>query len=71
VTPRDLGKGLLRYNGCVIGRNTPNCKTYPNKVKTYVEKSGTSICGDKTFYDCIAKPFIAGLFGKKDSTAVQ
>jgi hypothetical protein len=22
------------------------------------------MCGDKSFYDCIAKPFIAGLFGK-------
>ena len=70
VTQRDLGKGLLRYNGCVRGTNTPNCKTYPNKVKTYVEQAGTSICGDKSFYDCIAKPFIAGLFGKKDTPAV-
>jgi hypothetical protein len=33
-------------------------------VKTYVEKQGNSICGDKGFYDCIARPFIAGLFGK-------
>jgi hypothetical protein len=67
VTPQILGKGLLRYNGCVRGTNTPHCKTYPNKVKTYVEKQGTSICGDKDFYDCIAKPFVAGLFGKKEA----
>jgi Transglycosylase SLT domain len=64
VTPRDLSKGLLKYNGCVHGTNTPNCRTYPNKVKTYVEKQGMSICGDKSFYDCIAKPFMVGLLGK-------
>jgi hypothetical protein len=64
VAAGDLSKGLLRYNGCVRGTNTPNCATYPSKVKTYVEKQGGSICGDKGFYDCIARPFIAGLFGK-------
>jgi len=69
VKPNDVSSGLLKYNGCVKGTNTPNCKTYPNKVKTYVEKEAMSICGDKSFYDCIAKPFIAGLFGKSsDST---
>ena len=64
VAAGELSKGLLRYNGCVHGTNTPNCRTYPAKVKTYVEKQGTSICGNKGFYDCIARPFIAGLFGK-------
>ena len=64
VKPNDVSTGLLRYNGCVRGTNTPNCKTYPSKVKTYVEKQADSICGDKSFYDCIAKPFIAGFFGK-------
>jgi transglycosylase-like protein with SLT domain len=68
VTAQNLSKGLLRYNGCVRGTNTPNCKTYPSKVKTYVEKQGMSICADKSFYDCIAKPFIAGLFGKDVET---
>ena len=68
VKPNDVSTGLLRYNGCVHGTNTPNCKTYPNKVKTYVEKEAMSICGDKSFYDCIAKPFIAGLFGKSENT---
>ena len=54
---------LLRYNGCVKGTNTPRCHTYPNKVKNFVEKQATSICSGKGFYECIAKPFIAGLFG--------
>jgi hypothetical protein len=71
VTAANASKGLLRYNGCVRGTNTPNCKTYPNKVKTYVEKSGNSICGDKSFVDCIAKPFIAGLLGKREDAAAQ
>jgi soluble lytic murein transglycosylase-like protein len=70
VTSNDAAKGLLRYNGCVHGTNTPNCKTYPNKVKMYVEKAGNAICGDKSFVDCIAKPFIAGLLGKREDTAV-
>ena len=67
VTPAELSKGLLHYNGCVSGSNTPNCHTYPSKVKTFVEKLGSSICSSKGFYDCIAKPFIAGLFGKPHS----
>jgi hypothetical protein len=65
VTPSELSKGLLHYNGCVHGTNTPNCTTYPTKVKTYVEKQGSSICSTG-FYSCIAKPFIAGLFGKRE-----
>ncbi len=64
VTPSAVSSGLLHYNGCVHGTNTHNCKTYPTKVKTYVEKQGSSICGGKSFYQCIAEPFIAGLFGK-------
>lgn len=69
VSPGALSKGLLHYNGCVLGTNTPNCRTYPTKVKTYVEKQGNSICGDKSFYDCIAKPFIAGLLGRPSSAS--
>ena len=69
VSARDLGKGLLRYNGCVTGSNTPNCKTYPSKVKRFVESLGGSICGAKSFYDCVAEPFLAGLFGKREQSA--
>lgn len=65
VTPSDVNKGLLRYNGCVKGTNTPNCRTYPTKVKNYVEREAESLCGDKTFYECIAKPFVNGLLGKQ------
>lgn len=65
VSAKELSKGLLKYNGCVRGTNTPNCRTYPSKVKTYVEKQGGSICS-QGFYDCIAKPFVAGLLGKRE-----
>jgi hypothetical protein len=68
VSKKAVSSGLLHYNGCVRGTNTPNCKTYPSKVRTYVEKQANSMCGDKTFYECIAKPFIAGLFGKSEET---
>jgi Transglycosylase SLT domain len=68
VSKNAVSTGLLHYNGCVRGTNTPNCKTYPSKVKTYVEKQANAICGDKSFYECIAKPFIAGLFGKSEET---
>jgi hypothetical protein len=63
VKTRDYRSALLRYNGCVKGSNTPNCKTYPDKVKRYVEASATSICDGRGFYECIAKPFVEGLFG--------
>jgi hypothetical protein len=71
VTSKNLASGLLHYNGCVKGSNTPNCHQYPSKVKAYVEKAGSSICGDKGFYECIAKPFIAGLFGKTSEPTAQ
>ena len=32
VTPSEVQKGLLRYNGCVQGTNTPGCYRYPSRV---------------------------------------
>lgn len=63
VSKAQLSKGLLRYNGCVRGTNTPRCHTYPAKVEKYVNRQGTNICGSKGFYECIAKPFVAGFTG--------
>ena len=62
--PGRLMKGLLRYNGCVRGTNTPRCHTYPNKVAKYVERDAQALCGGKDFYSCIAEPFMAGLLGR-------
>ena len=58
---RDWQTALLRYNGCLRGTNTPRCHTYPNKVQSFVENQAKSICDGRSFYDCIAKPFIEGL----------
>ena len=54
---------LLSYNGCVRGRNTPDCKAYPDKVQRHVERSARSICAGKTFRDCVALPLWAALRG--------
>ena len=64
TAPGSLMKGLLHYNGCVRGTNTPRCHTYPNKVQQFVERDAESLCGNQTFYQCIAKPFMAGLLGR-------
>jgi hypothetical protein len=64
AAPGNLMKGLLRYNGCVRGTNTPRCHTYPNKVQKYVERDAQALCGGQDFYSCIAKPFMVGLLGK-------
>jgi hypothetical protein len=63
TAPGSLMKGLLRYNGCVRGTNTPRCHTYPNKVQKFVERDAEALCGNKTFYQCIAEPFMGGLLG--------
>jgi hypothetical protein len=65
ANPGAVNKGLLRYNGCVRGTNTPHCHNYPEKVAGYVKNQGGSICGNKGFYDCIAKPFVEGFTGSK------
>jgi hypothetical protein len=62
--PGSLMKGLLRYNGCVRGTNTPRCHTYPSKVQRFVERDAKALCGDRDFYSCIAEPFMAGLLGQ-------
>ncbi|HEY6219976.1 MAG TPA: transglycosylase SLT domain-containing protein [Gemmatimonadaceae bacterium] len=60
-----VNSGLLHYNGCVHGSNTPNCHQYPSKVAGYVNKQGNAMCGDKGFYDCIARPFLSAFMGEK------
>lgn len=64
TAPGTLMKGLLRYNGCVRGTNTPRCHTYPRKVQQFVERDAKSLCGGKNFYECIAEPFMTGLLGR-------
>jgi soluble lytic murein transglycosylase-like protein len=67
TAPGSLMKGLLRYNGCVRGTNTPRCHTYPTKVQKFVERDAQALCGGQDFYACIAKPFMAGLLGRSNA----
>jgi hypothetical protein len=64
MSPEQIRKGLLRYNGCVRGTNTPRCHTYPNKIARYVERDAKALCGNKGFYECITRPFVSGLLGR-------
>ena len=34
-----LDRALLKYNGCVSGRNTPDCHLYPSKVYAVAGKA--------------------------------
>jgi len=47
--------GLLRYNGCVRGTNTPDCQRYPDKVLRAVEQFALAQCGTDV-EGCIGKP---------------
>jgi hypothetical protein len=64
MSPEQIRKGLLKYNGCVRGTNTPRCHTYPSKIARYVERDAKALCGGKGFYECITRPFMAGLLGR-------
>jgi len=48
--------GLLRYNGCVHGTNTPNCQTYPDKVQQAVERFALAQCGASDYTECVENP---------------
>ena len=48
--------GLLRYNGCVRGTNTPDCHTYPDIVRRRVEEHARTLCGDRGFEACVRRP---------------
>lgn len=63
--PGALMKGLLKYNGCVRGTNTPRCHTYPSKVQKFVERDAKALCGSQDFYRCIAQPFMNGLLATR------
>src|SRR4051812_13151480 len=52
---------LLSYNGCVRGRNTPDCRAYPLKVQQHVDESARTICDGRDFHECVALPLWASL----------
>jgi hypothetical protein len=53
--------GLLRYNGCVRGTNTPDCHRYPDIVKARVEQHAQALCGDLGFDSCVKRPLLLTL----------
>lgn len=59
-----LRKGLLKYNGCVRGTNTPRCHTYPSKIEKYVDTKAIALCRGRSFDECITQPFVRGLLGE-------
>jgi hypothetical protein len=52
---------LLGYNGCVRGRNTPDCRSYPAKVQRRVDENARTICSGLDFHECVALPLWASL----------
>lgn len=56
TTDLAVRKGLLRYNGCVRGKNTPNCHRYPDKVKQRIEAYAKSQCGSVGYTGCVTAP---------------
>lgn len=62
--------GLLRYNGCVRGTNTPDCGRYPEIVKSRVEKHARSLCADQGFETCVQRPLFLTL-REDDENAAQ
>ncbi len=54
---------LLRYNGCVRGRNTPGCGSYPELVRRQVQRSARTICAGRDFDRCVVTPLRLGMRG--------
>lgn len=51
---------LLRYNGCVTGRNTKDCHSYPEMVRREVQRSARTICAGRDFNGCVVTPLRLG-----------
>jgi soluble lytic murein transglycosylase-like protein len=49
-------KALLRYNGCVHGKNTRDCHRYPDVVRREVQRSAKSTCHGQDFDHCVVQP---------------
>lgn len=49
-------KALLGYNGCVNGRITKDCHSYPDEVRRQVQLAAKSTCRGQDFENCVVKP---------------
>ncbi len=57
---------LLHYNGCVHGRETKTCRSYPDIVRRAVQRSARSTCGGASFDRCVVQPM---WLSRKDADA--
>jgi soluble lytic murein transglycosylase-like protein len=51
---------LLRYNGCVTGKNTKNCDRYPDVVRREVQRRALRSCDGRDFEACVIAPLKLG-----------
>jgi hypothetical protein len=63
--------GLLRYNGCVRGTNTPGCQRYPDKVRKAVEQFAKTQCSAVGFDGCVAQPLRLTLATRDDARVAE
>ena len=52
---------LLRYNGCVTGKNTRGCHSYPDVVRREVLRRAIRSCDGRDFEECVVTPLRLGL----------
>ena len=52
---------LLRYNGCVTGKNTKDCHRYPDVVKREVQRRALRSCDGRDFETCVIVPLRLGM----------
>ena len=50
---------LLRYNGCVRGTNTKDCRRYPDIVRRNVTRKARALCRGQNFESCVEAPIWA------------
>jgi soluble lytic murein transglycosylase-like protein len=60
---------LLSYNGCVHGRNTRNCHSYPDVVRRQVQQSARATCHGEDFNHCVVAPMWLARRDAEDTTA--
>lgn len=64
-------KALLRYNGCVHGRNTRDCRRYPDVVRREVQRSAKSTCQGQDFDHCVVQPMWLARRADDDSAGTR
>lgn len=60
LSKRNWRRALLRYNGCVLGTNTPDCHKYPDRVRKVIEKEARALCSTGSFERCVTIPLYYG-----------